>query len=100
MDTLNHFLTKFFSYFEQKKATLAQIFEERENRYIIKIPYVGKISNDFKNKLKQLFLKELKVKIMRVFNNFKKFLIISLSNPSLQVFCHQMWLLKSHVCVI
>ena len=76
------FFDKVFAYFEQKKATLAQTVDESERNFIIKIPYVGKISNDFKNKLKQLFLNDLNVEIMPVFNSFKVSSYFSLKSKS------------------
>ena len=65
------FFDKIFAYFEQKNAFSAQTVKEIESDYIIKIPYGGKISSEFRNKLKQFFLNDLKVKIMTVFNSFK-----------------------------
>jgi hypothetical protein len=45
--------------------------EEKEMRYVIKIPYVGTASHSFKNKLKQLFYDHLRIEISPVFTTFK-----------------------------
>ena len=42
-----------------------------EKRYIIKIPYVGTLSHEFKNKIITFFNYELKVTVSPVFNTFK-----------------------------
>ena len=48
-----------------------QRYHDDEKRYIIKIPYVGTLSHEFKNKLIAFFNYELKVTVSPVFNTFK-----------------------------
>ena len=45
--------------------------EKDDMKYIVKIPYVGTISHEFKNKIVKLFYNEFKVSITPVFNTFK-----------------------------
>ena len=77
------FFDKIFAYFEQKNSSLINdSIDDPDQRYIIKIPYVGKVSSEFKNKLKLLFLKDLKVDISPVFNSFKISSYFSLKSRS------------------
>ena len=45
--------------------------DEVDMRYILKIPYVGDLSHDFKSKIVKLFYDELRIDIIPVFNTFK-----------------------------
>ena len=68
------FFNKMYNCFESKTVeglNESSSSDNNDDSYIVKIPYVGSISYNFKNKLKQLFWEELRVDILPVFNSFK-----------------------------
>ena len=69
----NSFFNRIFESFEQRKVSddVNSTKEEVDRRYILKIPYVGVVSNVFKTKLIKLFYDDLKVNIVPIFNTFK-----------------------------
>ena len=78
MDTLSPSLIRSLIYL--KSDDIVSLADDNdEKRYIIKIPYVGTLSHEFKNKIITFFNYELKVTVSPVFNTFK-FQIISLLN--------------------
>ena len=65
-NTVNLFLSKKFCT-QSIKSNVA----DRNFEYILKIPYVGKPSFDFKNKMKKIILKDFDINIDVVFTSFK-----------------------------
>ena len=79
-----------YSYFESKTVEgldVSSSSESNNDSYIVKIPYVGSNSYNFKNKLKQLFWEELRVDILPVFNIFKVQTISHSSLEHLRICC-------------
>ena len=69
----NSFFNKIYDNFMHKQAREREVVNEEKEvrRYFIRIPYVGTISHDFKQKLSKLFYNDLNVNISPVFNTFK-----------------------------
>ena len=68
------FFNRIYEAFEQKQMrddVVDPVKEEVDMRYILKIPYVGSLSHDFKSKIVKLFYDELRIDIVPVFNTFK-----------------------------
>ena len=68
------FFNRIYEAFEQKQMlddVVDPVKEEVDMRYILKIPYVGGLSHDFKSKIVKLFYEELRIDIVPVFNTFK-----------------------------
>ena len=68
------FFNKVYRAFELKSTSqvVKTDLDDSDNlRFIFKIPFVGTISHDFKNKLSRLFYEDLSIKITPVFNTFK-----------------------------
>ena len=69
------FFNKVFESFEQRQNR-ADIDGDTDRdsidmKYIVKIPYIGSLSHEFKNKITKLFYNDLRVNITPVFNTFK-----------------------------
>ena len=69
----NSFFNNIYDIFIHKQASNREVSkdETEERRFFIRIPYVGTISHDFKQKLTKLFYNDLNVNISPVFNTFK-----------------------------
>lgn len=68
------FFNKVYSAFEHKEVKQLEVDgtkEDGEFKYIIKIPYVGSLSHEFKNKLVKLFFNDLSINITPVLTTFK-----------------------------
>ena len=68
------FFNRIYEAFEQKQMlddVVDPVKEEVDMRYILKIPYVGGLSHDFKSKIVKLFYDELRIDLVPVFNTFK-----------------------------
>ena len=52
-------------------ADIDSVKDEIDMRYLLRIPYVGNISHDFKSNIVKLFYDELRVDVIPVFNTVK-----------------------------
>ena len=83
------FFNKVYKAFEEKiSAGNIQTEEDDDSRrYIFKIPYVGTISHDFKNRLIRMFYNEHRISISPVFNTFKVSRYFGLKSQTPKLIC-------------
>ena len=68
------FFNRAYEAFEQRSNSdddVGLVKDEIDMHYILKIPYVGGLSHDFKSKIVQLFHDDLLIDIVPIFNTFK-----------------------------
>ena len=67
------FFNKVFESFEQRvqREDSECDKESVDMRYIVKIPYIGSLSHEFKSKIIKLFYNDLRINITPVFSTFK-----------------------------
>ena len=67
------FFNKVFQSFEEKdnKTDVECDRDSVDMRHIVRIPFIGSLSHDFKNKISKLFFNDLRINITPVFNTFK-----------------------------
>ena len=74
MDILGIFFDKVLGSFENKRSKDENYRKEKKDidfNLMIKIPFVGSISYEFKNKLSNLFFKDLNIEIFPIFTTTK-----------------------------
>ena len=69
----NSFFNKMYASFEEKMTSdkVESKDDDNDRKYILKVPFIGSVSQNFKNKLVQLFYDDLRITISPVFDTCK-----------------------------